>query len=42
MKAGAVDLLTKPVSDQALLDAVIAGIALMAPAHGGDHRQAQS
>ncbi len=28
MKAGAVDFLTKPVSDQTLLDAVIAGIAL--------------
>ncbi|MCV9966984.1 response regulator transcription factor [Pararhizobium sp. BT-229] len=28
MKAGAVDFLTKPVSDQTLFDAVIAGIAL--------------
>lgn len=28
MKAGAVDFLTKPVRDQALLDAVISGIAL--------------
>ncbi len=28
MKAGAVDFLTKPVRDQTLLDAVIAGIAL--------------
>ncbi|RUU15339.1 response regulator, partial [Mesorhizobium sp. Primo-B] len=34
MKAGAVDFLTKPVRDQTLLDAVIAGIAVDAKRRG--------
>lgn len=42
MKAGAVDFLTKPVSDQTLLDAVGPVSRWMAPAHGSYRRLAQS
>jgi FixJ family two-component response regulator len=42
MKSGAMDFLTKPVSDQTLLDAVGPVSRWMAPAHGSYRRLAQS